>query len=136
LAALLGCDWEVAGESNRVGTRLRLVGATDTSGRFTDAPAGASGSVTGPAPFPSRATVRGAVQLPPDGCPVVLGPDHGTVGGYPVVAVMARSSVPASGQLRPGDLVRFEESHGAAFPSLKSVALRAVTGWMGGGLGG
>ena len=32
--------------------------------------------------------VTGAIQIPPDGRPVVLGPDHATLGGYPVVAVV------------------------------------------------
>jgi allophanate hydrolase subunit 2 len=34
--------------------------------------------------------VQGAIQLPPDGVPIVLGPDHPTTGGYPVVAVVVR----------------------------------------------
>jgi KipI family sensor histidine kinase inhibitor len=148
LAALLGSEWEVAPESNRVGTRLRPVGASAlghrirpldvaTRGRWTTGAtqAGDTEAATTGVPFPSRATVMGAIQVPPDGCPVVLGPDHGTVGGYPVVAVVTRPSLGVSGQLRPGEVVAFEESDTAAPYDVASVARSAVTGWMSGGLG-
>ena len=51
--------------------------------------------------------VRGAVQVPPDGRPVVFGADHPVTGGYPVVAVVRAWALDAVGQLRPGDPVRF-----------------------------
>jgi allophanate hydrolase subunit 2 len=38
----------------------------------------------------SRPMIQGAIQLPPDGMPIVLGPDHPTTGGYPVVATVVR----------------------------------------------
>jgi biotin-dependent carboxylase-like uncharacterized protein len=38
----------------------------------------------------SAPMVRGAIQVPPSGQPIVLGPDHPTTGGYPVLAVVAR----------------------------------------------
>lgn len=37
----------------------------------------------------TRPMVRGAIEVPPDGQPIVLGPDHPTTGGYPVIAVVA-----------------------------------------------
>jgi allophanate hydrolase subunit 2 len=52
--------------------------------------------------------VTGAVQLPPDGRPIVLLCDHATVGGYPVIATVVSADFGALGQLRPGDSVRFE----------------------------
>jgi allophanate hydrolase subunit 2 len=58
--------------------------------------------------------VRGAIELPPDGQPIVLGPEHPTTGGYPVIAVVATAS---QGQLfaRPiGARIRFTRSAGAA----------------------
>jgi KipI family sensor histidine kinase inhibitor len=48
----------------------------------------------------SRPMVRGAIQLPPDGHPVVLGPDHPTTGGYPVIGVLFDPDAPA--QWSPG----------------------------------
>ncbi|MBB2922385.1 biotin-dependent carboxyltransferase family protein [Cellulomonas cellasea] len=57
--------------------------------------------------LPSEGLVVGAVQVPPDGQPVVFGPDHPVTGGYPVLAVVRANGLPAAAQLRPGDPVRF-----------------------------
>ena len=56
-------------------------------------------------PLASEGVVRGAVQVPPDGRPVILGPDHPVTGGYPVVAVV--EEVEALAQAAPGVPVRF-----------------------------
>lgn len=37
--------------------------------------------------------IQGAVQLPPNGLPIILGPDHPTTGGYPVIAVVTARSM-------------------------------------------
>ena len=50
--------------------------------------------------------VHGAVQVPPDGRPVVFGVDHPVTGGYPVLAVVRSSDLDLLGQVRPGDVVR------------------------------
>ncbi len=49
----------------------------------------------------------GAVQVPPDGRPVVFLADHPTTGGYPVLAVVDAADLARCAQLRPGDEVRF-----------------------------
>ena len=82
----------------------------------------------------SRGMVTGAVQVPPDGRPVVLLCDHATVGGYP--RARPRWCAPISavlGQLRPGDAVRFEpvdpaEADRARSPAERALD-RAVVGW-------
>lgn len=51
----------------------------------------------------------GAIQLPPDGQPIILLADHQTVGGYAVPAVVVGADLPRLGQLGPGDEVGFEE---------------------------
>ncbi|MDI1447864.1 carboxyltransferase domain-containing protein [Polyangium sp. 6x1] len=51
--------------------------------------------------------LRGAVQVTTDGTPIVLGPDHPTTGGYPVLAVVRRSSLGALARRRPGTQLRF-----------------------------
>ncbi len=51
--------------------------------------------------------VWGAVEVPPDGLPIVLLPDGPTVGGYPVPLVVISADRPVVGQLRPGDPLRF-----------------------------
>lgn len=57
--------------------------------------------------LPSLGMVTGAVQVPPSGEPIVLGPDHGTTGGYPVVAVIEVADMPVLMQSRPGQGVAF-----------------------------
>ena len=51
--------------------------------------------------------MRGAVQVTTDGTPIVLGPDHPTTGGYPVLVVVRRSSLGALARRRPGEPIRF-----------------------------
>ena len=58
------------------------------------------------AELPSEGVVRGAVQVPPGGEPVVFLADHPVTGGYPVVAVLTASAGDRAAQLRPGDPVR------------------------------
>jgi KipI family sensor histidine kinase inhibitor len=83
--------FEVQGKSDRVGIRL--------SGPELRAP------VKG---ITSKGMVTGAIQVPPDGNPIVLLCDHATVGGYPVIATIVRADLARLGQLRPGDEVHFE----------------------------
>lgn len=59
--------------------------------------------------IPSQPVCTGAVQVPPDGQPIVLGADRQTLGGYPVIAAVVSADWPALGQLAPGDAVRFAE---------------------------
>ncbi len=77
--------------------------------------------------------VTGAVQVPPDGRPIVLLPDHATVGGYPVVACVASVDLPLLGQLAPGDEVAFVEVGVADAVELarrdRRAAAARVTGW-------
>jgi hypothetical protein len=57
----------------------------------------------------SFGVVRGAIQLPPGGEPVILHADHQTTGGYPLLGVVAEADWPIAAQLAPGDEVTFEE---------------------------
>lgn len=76
--------------------------------------------------------VTGAVQVPPDGQPLILLPDHGTHGGYPVVAVVISADLAALGQCAPGDRVRFDpvdfRRADQAFAELRRAMDQAVTG--------
>jgi allophanate hydrolase subunit 2 len=51
--------------------------------------------------------VRGAIQVPRGGEAIVLGPDHPTTGGYPVVATIVRADVGALMGRPVGANVRF-----------------------------
>ncbi|MFJ6087696.1 biotin-dependent carboxyltransferase family protein [Streptomyces sp. NPDC092369] len=60
-----------------------------------------------PGELPSEGMVLGAVQVPPDGSPVVFLADHPTTGGYPVIAVVHPADLPPAAQAAPGTPVRF-----------------------------
>jgi biotin-dependent carboxylase-like uncharacterized protein len=89
--ALTAEDWTVSPDSDRVG--LRLAGPRLDRARTDE--------------LPSEGLVPGAVQVPPDGAPVLFLVDHPVTGGYPVLAVVTTDDLPAAAQLRPGDRVRF-----------------------------
>jgi KipI family sensor histidine kinase inhibitor len=94
-ASLATWRFSVEVESNRIGLRLQ---ARDGA-PFPLATAGV------PSELDSQGTVTGAVQVPPDGHPVVLLPDHATMGGYPVLAVVASVDHGLLGQCAPGATV-------------------------------
>jgi allophanate hydrolase subunit 2 len=58
--------------------------------------------------------VEGALQVPPNGRPVLFLADHPVTGGYPVIAVVAPEDIPAAAQLRPGAQVRFRRANSAS----------------------
>jgi len=55
----------------------------------------------------SEGIMRGAVQVPPDGQPLIFGADHPVTGGYPVLAVVIAADFSLAAQMRPGSSVRF-----------------------------
>lgn len=97
LAALLAQRFTVDSRSDRVG--VRLAGGAPTLRRLAE--------VLRTTNARSRPTLRGAIQLPPDGQPIVLGPDGPTFGGYPVLAVLEGPACAALARRRPGAFVRF-----------------------------
>lgn len=57
--------------------------------------------------LPSEGLVEGAIQVPPDGAPIVMLADHPTTGGYPVIAVVDPADLWLVAQAAPGDALRF-----------------------------
>ena len=57
--------------------------------------------------LPSEGMVEGAVQVPPDGLPIVMLADHPTTGGYPVIAVVDPADISVVAQAAPGTTLRF-----------------------------
>jgi biotin-dependent carboxylase-like uncharacterized protein len=55
----------------------------------------------------SQAVLPGAIQVPPDGLPIILGWDGPVTGGYPVVAAVIFADLPRLAQSRPGDKLSF-----------------------------
>ncbi len=91
--------YEAGPDSDRVGLRLRGPVLERREGEV-----------------PSEGMVLGAVQLPPDGQPVVFLNDHPTTGGYPVVAVVSAADVRQCAQVRPGDEVRLIPRRAPGWP--------------------
>ena len=89
--ALVHNVWVASDRSDRVGTRL-----TGTPLRQRDPNR----------QLPSEGTTRGAIQVPPNGLPVILGPDHPVTGGYPVAGVVIDADIDKVAQIRPGQAVR------------------------------
>ena len=83
--------YTVSEESNRMGLRLR--------GEAIPSPAGH---------MLTEGVPLGAIQVPPDGQPIVLFVEHQTTGGYPKPANVISADFWRLGQLRPRDQVRFE----------------------------
>jgi biotin-dependent carboxylase-like uncharacterized protein len=57
----------------------------------------------------SEGLIRGTIQVPADGKPIILLSDHGTIGGYPKIAVVISADLDKVAQLSPGTKIRFKE---------------------------
>jgi biotin-dependent carboxylase-like uncharacterized protein len=93
-AELTGQPWTVTSDSNRVG--LRLDGTP--LDRLRDGE------------LPSEGMLRGALQVPPAGTPVLFLADHPVTGGYPVIGYVVDADVDRCAQLRPGQTLRFRSA--------------------------
>ena len=86
-------EYRVSPSSDRRG--LRLQGPALTLARPSD--------------IPPEGTAPGAVQVPGNGLPIVLGPDRPVTGGYAKIATVVPADFPLLAQARPGTVVRFVE---------------------------
>ena len=84
-------EYTVTEESNRMGLRLRGAAIASAVGHML-----------------TEGAALGAVQVPPDGQPIILFVEHQTTGGYPKPANVISADFRRLGQLRPRDQVRFE----------------------------
>jgi antagonist of KipI len=89
---LYGAAYTLTEESNRMGLRLRGPAIPARSGHML-----------------TEGVALGAIQVPPDGQPIILFVEHQTTGGYPKPANAISADFWRLGQLRPRDEVRFEE---------------------------
>ena len=57
----------------------------------------------------SEGLIKGAIQVPADGNPIIMLSDHGTIGGYPKIGVVISADYDKLVQLTPGSRVKFQE---------------------------
>ena len=57
----------------------------------------------------SEGLIKGVVQVPADGNPIILFSDHGSIGGYPKIAVVITADHDKAAQLIPGSKIKFKE---------------------------
>jgi antagonist of KipI len=88
---LYAAAYQVAEESNRMGIRLRGPAIPSPAGHML-----------------TEGVPLGAIQVPPDGQPIILFVEHQTTGGYPKPANVISADFWRLGQLRPRDEVSFE----------------------------
>lgn len=125
LDRLFGEPLTVAGASNRIGYRLE--GPTRPH------------SVA----LASFGVLPGALQIPPNGQPILLMADAQPTGGYPVAGIVAAADLPLAAQLLPGDTLSFRpvtvaearaawlEQHRALDAGPEDDPVRALLGWAG-----
>jgi len=88
---LYSSAYSISEESNRMGLRLRGPAIPSPAGHML-----------------TEGVPLGAVQVPPDGQPIILFVEHQTTGGYPKPANVISADFRRLGQLRPRDQVTFE----------------------------
>lgn len=92
VAALTGSEYRVTESADRMGYRLCGVALARRDARE----------------LVSCGVPLGAIQVPPDGQPIVLMADHQTTGGYPIIGVVVAEDVALIAQRGVGEGVRFK----------------------------
>lgn len=95
LCRFFNTDYQIGQDSNRMA--IKLIGYPIKRKKST--------------PLLSSGTAFGAVQLPPNGQPIILLKDRQTIGGYPQLGCIAHLDCFALSQRHPGQKVRFEEGN-------------------------
>ena len=57
----------------------------------------------------SEGIIKGVIQVPADGNPIIMLSDHGTIGGYPKIGVVITADYDRLVQLQPGSKIKFKE---------------------------
>ena len=57
----------------------------------------------------SEGLIKGVIQVPGDGNPIIMLSDYGTIGGYPKIAVVISADHDRLAQLTPGSKIKFQE---------------------------
>ncbi|MDQ6892391.1 MAG: 5-oxoprolinase/urea amidolyase family protein [Acidobacteriota bacterium] len=92
VSLLLESAYRVSAASDRRGVRLEGPALEASSGGAEISPEG---------------TALGAIQVPADGQPIILGPDRPVTGGYAKIGTVISADFPLVAQARPGSTLRF-----------------------------
>ena len=57
----------------------------------------------------SEGLLKGVIQVPADGNPIIMLSDHGTIGGYPKIGVVVSADYDRLVQISPGSKIKFKE---------------------------
>ena len=57
----------------------------------------------------SEGLIKGVIQVPPDGNPIIMLSDHGSIGGYPKIGTVISADYDKLVQLSPGSKIKFKE---------------------------
>ena len=57
----------------------------------------------------SEGLIKGAIQVPGDGNPIIMLSDHGTIGGYPKIGVIISADYDRLVQIPPGSNIKFQQ---------------------------
>ena len=57
----------------------------------------------------SEGLIKGVIQVPPDGNPIIMLSDHGTIGGYPKIGVVVSADYDRLVQISSGSKIKFKE---------------------------
>jgi biotin-dependent carboxylase-like uncharacterized protein len=109
LNVLLNSVWGTSHEFNRVGVRLK----------------GPQLRLHTNVGIPSEPLLTGAIQVPPDGRPILMLRDHPTTGGYPVVAIVDPDDVATLAQTPPGRNFRLTLGSQEQTPSFSADTVRS-----------
>ena len=88
-----GKDFTVSKLSDRMGMRLegpKIENIVDTN-------------------IKSEGLIKGVIQVPPDGKPIIMLSDHGSIGGYPKIGTVISADYDKLVQLSPGSKIKFKE---------------------------
>jgi len=56
----------------------------------------------------SEGLIKGVIQVPGDGNPIIMLSDYGTIGGYPKIGVVISADHDRLAQLTPGSKIKFK----------------------------
>ena len=86
-------NFEVTKLTDRMG--MRLEGTKLINNKYTN--------------VKSEGLIKGTIQVPADGNPIILLSDHGTIGGYPKFGIVISADYDKLVQITPGSKIKFKE---------------------------